>query len=78
MIADLKKAAEGEAEKEGAEAKKAEPMPDVTVVPVDGGVMIQLTDKIDYGMFTIGSAKAGCPRGADAGAYSAGDFPPAG
>ncbi len=32
-------------------------MPDVTVVPVDGGVMIQLTDKVDYGMFTIGSAK---------------------
>nr|WP_196107580.1 MULTISPECIES: flagellar motor protein MotB [unclassified Ochrobactrum] len=57
LIADLKKAAEGETTKEGAAAKKAEPMPDVTVVPVDGGVMIQLTDKIDYGMFTIGSAK---------------------
>src|SRR5690606_16741838 len=57
LIADLKKAAEGETAKEGAAAKKAEPMPDVTVVPVDGGVMIQLTDKIDYGMFTIGSAK---------------------
>ncbi|RQP15543.1 MAG: flagellar motor protein MotB, partial [Brucella intermedia] len=57
LIADLKKAAEGETAKEGTAAKKAEPMPDVTVVPVDGGVMIQLTDKIDYGMFTIGSAK---------------------
>src|SRR5690606_12272474 len=57
LIADLKKAAEGETAKEDAAAKKAEPMPDVTVVPVDGGVMIQLTDKIDYGMFTIGSAK---------------------
>jgi len=32
-------------------------MPDVTVVPVEGGVMIQLTDKVDFGMFTIGSAK---------------------
>ncbi|MBB5704030.1 chemotaxis protein MotB [Ochrobactrum daejeonense] len=57
LIAELKKAAGGEAAKDGAEAKNAEPMPDVTVVPVDGGVMIQLTDKVDYGMFTIGSAK---------------------
>jgi len=31
--------------------------PDITVVPAEGGVMIQLTDKIDYGMFAIGSAK---------------------
>ncbi|MHC1551715.1 MotB family protein [Phyllobacterium sp. K27] len=31
--------------------------PDVTVVPTDEGVMIQLTDKVDYGMFAIGSAK---------------------
>ncbi|WP_139976407.1 MULTISPECIES: flagellar motor protein MotB [Brucella/Ochrobactrum group] len=57
LIADLKKAAEGETATEGTGVKKAEPMPDVTVVPVEGGVMIQLTDKVDYGMFTIGSAK---------------------
>ncbi|EJN06375.1 MotB family protein [Phyllobacterium sp. YR531] len=31
--------------------------PEVTVVPTDDGVMIQLTDKVDYGMFAIGSAK---------------------
>ncbi|GGA98052.1 flagellar motor protein MotB [Brucella endophytica] len=31
--------------------------PDITVVPAEGGVLIQLTDKIDYGMFAIGSAK---------------------
>lgn len=31
--------------------------PDITVVPTEDGVMIQLTDKIDYGMFAIGSAK---------------------
>src|SRR5690606_25231691 len=54
LIAELKKAAEGEAPKEGTEARQAQPMPDVTVVPVDGGVMIQLTDKMDYGMFSIG------------------------
>ena len=57
LIADLKKAVEDQTPKEDAEAKQAQPMPDVTVVPVDGGVMIQLTDKVDYGMFTIGSAK---------------------
>ncbi|MBC2887567.1 flagellar motor protein MotB [Ochrobactrum sp. CM-21-5] len=57
LVADLKKAAEGNAAKDGEQARNAEPMPDVTVVPVDGGVMIQLTDKADYGMFTIGSAK---------------------
>ncbi|MBA8841720.1 MotB family protein [Ochrobactrum sp. RH2CCR150] len=57
LIAELKKAAEGENSTAAKQGSKAEPMPDVTVVPVDGGVMIQLTDKIDYGMFTIGSAK---------------------
>jgi chemotaxis protein MotB len=57
LIAELKKAAEGEKSNAAKQGSKAEPMPDVTVVPVDGGVMIQLTDKIDYGMFTIGSAK---------------------
>jgi len=57
LIAELKKAAEGEKSTATKQGSKAEPMPDVTVVPVDGGVMIQLTDKIDYGMFTIGSAK---------------------
>jgi len=57
LIAELKKAAEGEKSTTAKQGSKAEPMPDVTVVPVDGGVMIQLTDKIDYGMFTIGSAK---------------------
>ncbi len=31
--------------------------PEVTVVPTDEGVMIQLTDKVDYGMFAVGSAK---------------------
>lgn len=31
--------------------------PDVTVVPTEEGIMIQLTDKVDYGMFAIGSAK---------------------
>lgn len=31
--------------------------PDITVVPTDEGVLIQLTDKVDYGMFAIGSAK---------------------
>ncbi|MEK1852691.1 MAG: MotB family protein [Phyllobacterium sp.] len=31
--------------------------PDITVVPTQEGVMIQLTDKVDYGMFAIGSAK---------------------
>lgn len=31
--------------------------PEVTVIPTDEGVMIQLTDKVDYGMFAIGSAK---------------------
>ncbi|MGN8021220.1 MotB family protein [Phyllobacterium sp. 22229] len=34
-----------------------EKAPDITVVPTDEGVMIQLTDKVDYGMFAIGSAK---------------------
>ncbi len=34
-----------------------EKTPDITVVPTDEGVMIQLTDKVDYGMFAIGSAK---------------------
>ena len=57
LISDLKKAADGETVTDGGKAAKAEPMPDVTVVPVDGGVMIQLTDKVDFGMFTIGSAK---------------------
>lgn len=57
LISDLKKAADGDASTDGSKAAKAEPMPDVTVVPVDGGVMIQLTDKVDFGMFTIGSAK---------------------
>ncbi|KAB2694540.1 flagellar motor protein MotB [Ochrobactrum sp. Kaboul] len=57
LIAELKKAAEGEKSTAAKQGSKADPMPDVTVVPVDGGVMIQLTDKIDYGMFTIGSAK---------------------
>lgn len=36
---------------------KGQNSPDITVVPAEGGVMIQLTDKIDYGMFAIGSAK---------------------
>ncbi|MEK1889784.1 MAG: MotB family protein, partial [Phyllobacterium sp.] len=31
--------------------------PDITVVAKDDGLMIQLTDKVDYGMFAIGSAK---------------------
>ncbi|MBC8718922.1 flagellar motor protein MotB [Ochrobactrum sp. Marseille-Q0166] len=57
LISDLKKAADGDASTDGSKAANAEPMPDVTVVPVDGGVMIQLTDKVDFGMFTIGSAK---------------------
>ena len=57
LIGDLKKAAGGEVAADGGKAAKAEPMPDVTVVPVEGGVMIQLTDKVDFGMFTIGSAK---------------------
>ncbi|ASV84796.1 ompA family protein [Ochrobactrum quorumnocens] len=57
LISDLKKAADGGTASDGGKAAKAEPMPDVTVVPVDGGVMIQLTDKVDFGMFTIGSAK---------------------
>jgi chemotaxis protein MotB len=34
-----------------------EKAPDITVVPTEDGVMIQLTDKVDYGMFAIGSAK---------------------
>ena len=34
-----------------------EKAPDITVVPTDEGVLIQLTDKVDYGMFAIGSAK---------------------
>ncbi|GLU25890.1 MULTISPECIES: flagellar motor protein MotB [Brucella/Ochrobactrum group] len=57
LISDLKKAAEGNTTTDDGKAAQAEPMPDVTVVPVDGGVMIQLTDKVDFGMFTIGSAK---------------------
>lgn len=57
LVAELKKAAMGDTSKVENNAQKADPMPDVTVVPVDGGVMIQLTDKIDFGMFTIGSAK---------------------
>ncbi|KAA9368523.1 OmpA family protein [Ochrobactrum sp. Sa2BUA5] len=57
LISDLKKAADGGTATDGGRPAKAEPMPDVTVVPVDGGVMIQLTDKVDFGMFTIGSAK---------------------
>ncbi len=57
LISDLKKAADGDTASDGGKAAKAEPMPDVTVVPVEGGVMIQLTDKVDFGMFTIGSAK---------------------
>lgn len=54
LISDLKKAADGDIASDGG---KAEPMPDVTVVSVEGGVLIQLTDKVDFGMFTIGSAK---------------------
>lgn len=57
LISELKKAAEGDTAKVEANAPKADSMPEVTVVPVEGGVMIQLTDKIDFGMFTIGSAK---------------------
>ncbi|PYE87692.1 flagellar motor protein MotB [Phyllobacterium leguminum] len=38
-------------------AAKEPNSPDITVVPAEGGVMIQLTDKMDYGMFAIGSAK---------------------
>jgi len=57
LISELKKAAEGDTAKAENNAQKAEAMPEVTVVPVEGGVMIQLTDKIDFGMFTIGSAK---------------------
>ncbi|MBV2144341.1 flagellar motor protein MotB [Falsochrobactrum sp. TDYN1] len=57
LISELKMAAQGEAAKEGGKATKAEPMPGVTVIPVDGGVMIQLTDKVNFGMFAIGSAK---------------------
>ncbi|MBZ9603475.1 MotB family protein [Phyllobacterium chamaecytisi] len=34
-----------------------EKAPDISVVPTEDGVMIQLTDKVDYGMFAIGSAK---------------------
>ncbi|MCX2697501.1 MULTISPECIES: flagellar motor protein MotB [Ochrobactrum] len=57
LISELKKAAEGDTAKAANNAQKVESMPEVTVVPVEGGVMIQLTDKIDFGMFTIGSAK---------------------
>jgi len=57
LIAELKQAATGDTSKADGDNQKSEPMPDVSVVPVDGGVMIQLTDKIDFGMFTIGSAK---------------------
>ncbi len=57
LIADLKKAASGGQAQDAKTAAKQEPMPDVSVVPVEGGVMIQLTDKVDYGMFSIGSAK---------------------
>lgn len=53
LIADLKQAAEGV----GAAGKGAKQQPGVNIVPVDGGVMIQLTDKVDYGMFAVGSAK---------------------
>ena len=38
-------------------ASPDEKAPDITVVPTEDGVMIQLTDKVDYGMFAIGSAK---------------------
>ncbi|UXN66616.1 MotB family protein (plasmid) [Phyllobacterium sp. A18/5-2] len=38
-------------------AASVEKAPDITVVPTHDGVMIQLTDKVDYGMFAIGSAK---------------------
>jgi chemotaxis protein MotB len=38
-------------------AAREQKAPDITVVPTDDGVMIQLTDKVDYGMFAIGSAK---------------------
>jgi chemotaxis protein MotB len=34
-----------------------EKAPDISVVPMEDGVMIQLTDRVDYGMFAIGSAK---------------------
>lgn len=38
-------------------AANEEKAPDITVVPTEDGVMIQLTDRVDYGMFAIGSAK---------------------
>lgn len=38
-------------------AANDEKAPEITVVPTEDGVMIQLTDKVDYGMFAIGSAK---------------------
>ena len=38
-------------------ASPDEKAPDISVVPTEDGVMIQLTDKVDYGMFAIGSAK---------------------
>ncbi|MGH6859050.1 MAG: MotB family protein [Phyllobacterium sp.] len=71
ISADAKPAGEGSADAGPAEialkladeiarktgAAKEEKSPDITVVPAEDGVMIQLTDKVDYGMFAIGSAK---------------------
>ncbi|SDP79530.1 MotB family protein [Phyllobacterium sp. OV277] len=55
QLASARELAAEISQKTGAAAD--EKTPDITVVPTDDGVMIQLTDKVDYGMFAIGSAK---------------------
>ncbi|UGX89053.1 MotB family protein [Phyllobacterium meliloti] len=55
QVASARELAAEISQKTGAAAD--EKTPDITVVPTDEGVMIQLTDKVDYGMFAIGSAK---------------------
>lgn len=55
QLASARELASEISKKTGAAAD--EKAPDITVVPTDEGVLIQLTDKVDYGMFAIGSAK---------------------
>ncbi|MGH6761703.1 MAG: MotB family protein [Phyllobacterium sp.] len=55
QVEDAKKLAEQIAKATGTASDKH--MPEITVVPESDGVLIQLTDRINYGMFAIGSAK---------------------
>lgn len=55
QISDAKALAEEIARATGTDVDSKSP--DITVVPESDGVLIQLTDRISYGMFSIGSAK---------------------